>query len=341
MQTRTATRAAAICALELALAGCDGNYGCTIDLIDVCQKAADIGTYVGTDAASAIAGGNVVMTEGGALHVPAKMSFSLRTNVIGRSSPVIGLPTLRTDGTAGNSTFGIREGNAASYTVDAAFGALPGFRLGETRVGGVDVLGSATLVPVFGSRDLRVRSRGGLGYGAGVRLGLIEETRALPGLSVSAMWRQAPRFTGRTASLPMDDGREASISFTRIDVKTETIRLAASKRFGRFGLTGGLGRDGHDVTTEYSILVSGDPNTYTAVPTAVESTRNNAFGGVSLALGKATLGVELGTVFAGEKPFLVNTFGSRPIDRARTYVSFGVKMSAGRTDDSTPRVIRP
>ena len=61
--------------------------------------------------------------------------------------------------------------------------------------------------------------------------------------------------------------------------------------------------------------------------------RNNAFGGGSMALGRATLGVEAGTVFGGRQPALTNTFGERRIDRARGYVTVGVKMAAGRTLD--------
>jgi hypothetical protein len=320
-------------ALILMLSACsDGTLACTVALIDVCQKATDVSTYIGTEVAGAIVGGNAIMGEGGALNVPARMSLSVRTNMMGRSVPRIGNPALRTDGVAGTSTFAVREGTAATYVADVALGALPGFRVGETRVGGLDLLGSASLIPAFSSEDLQMHSKRRFGYGLGLRVGLIEETATLPGVSIAAIFRQAPRLTAATTWLPMADGRRARVSFTEIDVLARTLRVAASKRFGRFGLTGGLGRDSYDVTAGYRIAVSDDnESTYGPIPTSLELKRNTAFGGASLALGSATLGAEFGTVFAAGKPALVNTFGGKPIDRTRAFLTFGVKMSAGRT----------
>ena len=320
-------------ALTLTLGACDPVFYCGERLIDACRKAEDLSAFVGTEVAASNPVGNAVVGEGGAIHRQGKLSISVRTNMTTRSAPLMGRPVLRSDGVAGSTMFDTREDLAASFRADAAVGAFRGFRTHGTRVGGLDLLGSVSRIPAFGSEDLRVKPEGLLGFGIGLRLGLIQETHTLPAVSATAAYHGAPRFSAKTGPFPLADGGAVSISLDTIDVSTSTIRLAASKRFGRLGLTGGFGKDSYHVRSEYRVTSADYELDSGPQTTSMDLGQSNAFGGVSLALGAATLGAEAGTVFGGRQPALMNTFSDRRLDRSRSYFTLGVRMAAGRTFD--------
>lgn len=165
-------------------------------------------------------------------------------------------------------------------------------------------------------------------------MGLLGETRTLPAVSVSLASRGLPLFTLKTDPLPMSDGGSVSILLDQIRVNAITLHAAASKRIGRFGLTAGVGRDRYGVSTVYR-MVSPDYSidTGTEITAAANVHRRTAVGGASIALGRATLGVEAGSVFGGRDPTFVNTFGDQPLNRTRSFVTFGVRFAAGRTVD--------
>ena len=327
MNVRTLTSGAFL----LTLAACDGVY-CGDVLIDACRKAEDLAGFVGTEVAASHPVGNAVIGEGGGIHRQGRLSIGLRANTATLSAPVIGRPTLRRDGITG-TTFQTRNDRGTSFGADLAVGAFRGFRVRATRVGGVDLLGNLTRTPAFGSQDFRARSKGLAGVGIGLRLGVVQETRSIPGVSLTAATYVSQEYKAETGQLPLTDSGTVSIALRRLRGETGIVRVAASKQFGRFGLTGGVGTDSYHVTGDYRIK-SADPLLDSGWGSmSLDFRRNNAFGGGSIALGKATLGVEAGTVFGGRQPALTNTFGERRIDRARGYVTVGVKMAAGRTLD--------
>jgi hypothetical protein len=121
------------------------------------------------------------------------------------------------------------------------------------------------------------------------------------------------------------------ISFERGSFGTLEYRLAASKKAGDFGVSGGIGHNVYFITTAYDIDGG-------ALGTGVESTsfnvtRTAAFVGATYTRKQLTLGAELGRVMGGDLPAMVNTFGDRGPTPARNYLSLGVRVPAGRTLD--------
>jgi hypothetical protein len=57
------------------------------------------------------------------------------------------------------------------------------------------------------------------------------------------------------------------------------------------------------------------------------------FAGASVPLGKATLAVEAGRVSAPKDLHLLNTFAGSSMTKARTFVTAGMRIPAGRTLD--------
>ena len=124
-----------------------------------------------------------------------------------------------------------------------------------------------------------------------------------------------------------------SISLTDITISARMLRLAGSKQFGRYGITGGVGRNRYWTSSGYRV-VSPDSSEDSGVnATNAEVTRNDVFAGASLTLGPARVGGEIGRTFGAAGPVTLNTFGDGTAGRQRTYATIGVRFGAGRTHD--------
>jgi len=325
----------ACAALTLALGACDDGLYCTDLILDGCHKAEDLIAFVGKDIAASSTTGNVILGQGGALHSPRSVSMSLRTSMMRRATPQLGDATINGQPTSG--AFSAGEGTATSWSADIAIGALEGKRVGETRIGGLDVLGSVMLVPQFSTPGLTVDG-GGLGFGGGLRLGLVEETRALPGVSVSGTLRFLPSFELRSNQpVRLADGSWAQLSIDGLRVDTRDVRLAASKQLGRLSITGGLGRDWYAIRGTYRVVSADGADDSGSEEAWRDVARNSAFASASLALGRSiSVGAEAGRLFANAPASTHNTFSAEPSEQARTFLTVGVRLAG-----SLARTIRP
>ncbi|HEX6588831.1 MAG TPA: hypothetical protein VF039_07410 [Longimicrobiales bacterium] len=125
----------------------------------------------------------------------------------------------------------------AVFAIDGTVGVLEGFSPLPT-VGGVaslDLLWGAALVPLLVSDELG--GSGGWSWAAGARVGLLRESFTLPGVSVSAMFRQV-RDIGFG-----DDELETTDAYIRSDVNVVSVRAAATKSILLLNVTGGVGWD--------------------------------------------------------------------------------------------------
>ena len=318
--------------LLLALCACENGSFCYDRVLDGCRKAEDLAAFVAEQAAGSLAGGNSIIGESGVLQATGKMSISVRAQGVARSAPQLQGTMLRTDGVATGSDFRTEDGSAMSMSADVAVGGLRGFRAGATRIGGIDLLGNLTMVPGFHDNGLHVTSKG-LGFGVGVRVGVIEETRVLPAISFSVTARTLPTFSAETTPLATDAGGTMSISLTDIAVSARMLRLAGSKQFGRYGITGGFGRNRYFTSSAYRVT-SPDLTEDSGVNfTSASVTRSDVFAGASLTLGPARVGGEIGRTFGAAGPVMLNTFGDGTVGRQRTYATIGVRFGAGRTHD--------
>lgn len=211
---------------------------------------------------------------------------------------------------------------ALALGADVSLGVSPGFSVGPgMRMGAVDVLASATYVPfdlisreVFHSRSAQAA------LGAGVRLGVLAESGALPGVTVSVMYgrlgsvqigtacegeQQPDPFS--TANPPSTICRgEGDVAQASVSTAGWSARAAASKRLGPLGLAAGAGYDRFGGDFDVEVLGSrGTPifptRVYHSSGGEVENERWSGFLNASLALPFGALSGEAGWMQGGER----------------------------------------
>jgi hypothetical protein len=325
------THLVASAVLLVAALACAPGCGDLAPFADACTKARDLGYITGVQLADASSSGNAIIGQGGALHRQGKVVFALRAGGVARTSPRFAGVGIRTDSLATSTRFATDRGTTATISADIAAGAVSGVRVGDTRMGGVDLLLGVTAIPNRDLGSIHVRGKP-LDIALGLRLGILEETKSLPGLSLSAQLRTPPRYSVTMPPLIGDDGRHVSISLTQVDITTFGWRLAAAKTWGRFGLTGGVGRDSFRSSVSFTATVSDNvaspDNVIFNVP------KRTAFVGASLALGRATtLAAEAGSLYGGHMPGMLNVFGDGKVNAPRTYMTLGIRVVGGRPYD--------
>lgn len=313
---------------------CPGGAATSPDQIrqDACQKALDLFAFMAPQLGASITGGNTILGSGGALGGLGHFSVGLRANVIRGQLP-------QTDGV----TLGIQGRQASDFapksqvlglpSAEAAVGLFKGIPLGLTNILGVDVLLSAFYVPDVEEDGFSLSTTDGslkLGYGA--RIGILQETAIVPGVSVSVLRRDLP-----TANLTARVGTADSVRVEDFEATTTSWRLVASKRFMLVGVSAGAGQDRYDASASASAYVAPRAITVAGIPLSVgydgpvatasqEMTRTNVFGGLSLNLPFVRFAGEVGRVSGGSVPATFNTFGDRRPDDAYTYGSVGVRV---------------
>lgn len=313
----------------LATTAC-GN-SCDVMLVDACRRAEELGYLVAVQLGDMTAGGNAILGQSGALHAAGKMSVAVRGVGIRRETPRLRDVAIRQDSVLGVTTFPMKTGTAGSFAIDLAVGGLSGFKVRDTRVGAVDVLGSLSLTPTQQSAGLRLRFPDPRGLGLGVRIGLLEETRTLPAASLTAMVRGLATFSLDAPPSRIDSGGTATIQFRGASVGSIAFRLAMSKQVGRAGFTAGLGTESYHLSTDYEVVTAGNDLVGGAGTVDFHTTRQLGFAGASYALGRATLAAEVGRLTGGRSPAMASSFGGRPITAGRNFVAIGVRFAAGRT----------
>ena len=296
------------------------------DVQDACQKAADLFAFVAPQIAATLAGGNATLGQSGTVGGLGHFALTLRaTGLRGELPNVENVGVAR--GPAQSSQFGVDEQWFAVPQVDLALGVFGGFPIGLTSIGGIDLLLSGTFVPEVEEDDFSLTAPDGqfkLGYGA--RLGLVEETFAVPGVSVSYMRRELP--TVDVVALTADD----ELSVTGARVRVDSWRAVVGKRLLVAGIAAGIGQDRYDSQAAVSAVVCdgvlGVPvcqDASTAEPFSQKLTRTNAFANLSLHLAVLRLVGEIGRSWGGEAPTF-NTFEGTSASEPRLYGSVGLRV---------------
>jgi hypothetical protein len=187
--------------------------------------------------------------------------------------------------------------------------------------GRVDAVASVAYLP-FDLIDRRVfkGASGALGVGAGVRAGLLRESGAVPGLSVSVMYRHLNRVQAgntceseRRRDPTSTTDPPASVCNTPGDVAEAGVgtrglsaRAVLSKRLGALslGLGGGydvLSGDGDAAVLGAEGTVAAPANLYHARPIDVSNQRVSAFLDAALRLPGAAAVLQLGWMQGGER----------------------------------------
>jgi hypothetical protein len=294
---------------------------------DVCRKANDLFSFLVPQMGVALAGGNSVLGEGGTLGGWGKRSATLRLSAVNGNLPKNTLPLTLTRPAAVGDDFGASSTAVPMASLDLAIGAYEGIPVGLTNVFGVDVLVGITGIPAVKSGHFRLKStNASYAYSYGARVGILQESSVIPGISFSALHRALP--TLEADYTPTND----TIKVRNAQLSANAYRLVASKRFTVIGVAVGVGRDDIEGETGLGAVVNetvnGTPQRASIVfPTLQEKTsRTTAFVNASFGLFAARVVAEYGRSSAGTARETLNTFGGHRPNEAYSYGSLGVTI---------------
>jgi hypothetical protein len=290
---------------------------------DACQKAIDLFKYMAPQLGTSITGGNATLGQGGNLGGLGHFSLGLRVNAVQGSLPQIQNVTPSVTG-ATSTQFDTKDQLLPMPTADLAIGIFKGLPLAITNVGGIDLLVSAAYLPEFNNSGISVKVPDGslkLGYGA--RLGLLQESLLVPGVSVSFLKRDLP-----TVDIAANSGND-SLLVNNLSIKTTAWRVTASKSLLLFGLAAGIGQDTYKSSTDISAHVAARAFSPDArmgpVSLSQNMTRRNMFVDLSMNLLILKLTGEIGQVSGGTIN-TYNTFSGKQADDSRLYGSVGARF---------------
>lgn len=293
---------------------------------DACQKAQDLFAFVVPQIGVAVSGGNPLPGDAGTLGGFGKRAISLRVVAVEGRLPKNSVPiSVIPPNTRRSSDFGAARTIVPIPAVDLAIGLFPGLPLGVTNVGGVDLLVGATLLPSVSQNAFDVSPRnGGVGLAYGLRVGALQESSFVPGVSLSWQRRTTPTTDFRYA---VDND---TLSVTGTTVRADAFRLVASKRLALFGLAVGVGRDRIEGESRLDATVNetagGVPQRATVTLSGLRETasRNTAFANASFSVLLFRIVGEFGWSSAGTIRETVNTFGGRRANEGYRYGSLGL-----------------
>jgi hypothetical protein len=285
---------------------------------DACNRASDVFQFLAPQLAAAMAGGNPSPGIGGTLGGFPHVNVGVRANLVQSDLPRLDeADALSIDG-ARATEIPVTQSLLVVPQVDAQVGLFRGFKLGLplpglglTNLFGVDALLSATFLPnaSVGTTGAGLSLEGGaLAIGYGARLGLLEETMIVPGLSLSWMSRPTPSLS--VVATAAND----TIGVRNLSVSTTSWRITAAKTIPIIGLgvSAGYGQDAIDGKADLDLAVneaSLSPARYTARAAFTQSTsRTNLFVGAHVKLFLVRIGAEAGWVSGGDARVLRNAF---------------------------------
>lgn len=293
---------------------------------DACQKAIDLFQYVAPQLGTSITGGNATLGQGGNLGGLGHFSAGLRVNGVWGSLPQIQDITLATGGATNSPAIDTKTQIIPMPTADLSIGIFKGLPLALTNVGGVDLLVSAAYLPEFDGSGVSVKvPEGSLKLGYGARVGILQESLLVPGISVSYLVRDLP-----TVNITAHSGND-SLYVKNLSLKTKAWRVVASKSLLLFGLAAGVGQDKYDASADVSAHVAARtlPPTPAAdvapVSLSQNLTRTNVFADVSMNLLLFKITGEIGQVSGGTIN-TYNQFSGKQAADSRIYGSIGARF---------------
>jgi hypothetical protein len=288
---------------------------------DARQQAEDVFQYMAPQLGLAIVGGSPTMGKAGSLGGLGHFTVGLRGNALAGTLPQVSQFQQCYDG-ARSRTLPTQDRMMGLPAIDAAIGVFKGLPLGLTNVGGIDLLLSASYVRAIDTDYLDVTvPEGSLKIGYGARIGLLQESLLVPGVSVSVLRRDMP-----SVNVVGSSGNN-SLAVNNLNVKTTAWRLVASKSLLLFGLSAGMGRDTYDQSANITATVN-DPvfGTASASMSPEQSlSRTNMFAGASLNLLMLKVTGEVGRVSGGTVT-TYNQFAGSAADDSRLYGSVGLRF---------------
>lgn len=290
---------------------------------DICQKARDLFAFVIPQVGVAVSGGNPMPGDAGSLGGFGKRALSVRVVGVDGRLPRNNVPLSITGASSGD--FGAARTLIPLPAVDLGLGVFPGIPVGVTNVGGVDLLLGAMYLPSVTRNEFEVSPQnGGFAFAYGLRVGALQESSFVPGVSVSWQRRQLP--TTDFSYTPAND----TLIVDGTSVRSDALRVVVSKRITLFGLAAGVGQDHIEGESGMRAVVNetvgGTPLRQTVSLTGLResTTRKTAFVNASFSLLAFRLVGEYGWSSAGSLRSTVNTFGGRSANEGYRYGSLGI-----------------
>ncbi|MCC7004184.1 MAG: hypothetical protein IT357_18660 [Gemmatimonadaceae bacterium] len=284
---------------------------------DACQKAVDLWGYMMPQLGTSLVGGSHTLGMGTTLGGFGHFAIALRANAVRGDLPDLSTISVSAAGRQ-NSNLDTQEQFVGLPGVDFAIGVFKGFPLGVTRVGGVDFIGSVTYIPeIEGDGTSIAPTDGSTKFGFGARVGLLEQSLIVPGVSFSYLVRDLP-----TVDLTAE-ASNATFAINDFSLKSKSWRIAAQKNLLLFQLGAGFGQD----TYESGASINGTYNGVTPfnASAAQELTRTTMYGSLGFNLFLAKLVAEVGQVSGGDVTTF-NTF-TNEADKSRLYGTVGLRIS--------------
>ena len=346
--TRFAPRtalAAALAALPLAaspLAAQGGGVsasciGAPRPLLDACQKSVDVFALLAPQLGTALAGGNAIIGQGGAFGRLGRLTIGLRVTAFEGALPDPANLTVSVDGPQ-RSDIAVSRQFVGAPAADAALAVFPGLDVGPVRVGALDALATATYIPTYESGEFSVRtSDGAVKIGYGGRLGLVQETAALPSVAVTYLRRDLPRVDLIAAVAASGSRLDDTVGVRDLAVKTGALRVVVGKRIALFGVAVGAGEDRYTSRARLGAVVNetvvGLPiSRYEAPTVALEQSliRRSVFGDLSLNLPGFRVAGEVGRTSGARDVSTYNGFDGGAVrpDDAITYYAVSVRVGS-------------
>src|SRR3982751_1139053 len=256
--------------------------------------------------------------QGGNLGGLGHFSVGFRVNAVQGSLPQIQDISLSTNGATNTPPIDTKSQLIPMPTADLAIGIFKGLPLAITNVGGVDLLVSAAYLPEFDNSGVSVKvPNGSLKLGYGARVGILQESLLVPGVSVSYLVRDLP-----TVNVAANSGSD-SLLVDKLSLKTKAWRVTASKSLLLFGLAAGFGQDKYDASTAIRAHVAArtvpPTSAANAGPVSISQnlTRTNVFADVSMNLLLFKVTGEIGQVSGGT----INTYNTFNGKRSEEHTS--------------------
>jgi len=292
---------------------------------DACQKAIDLFQYLAPQLATTVAGGNATLGQAGSLGGLGHFSAGFRVNALQGSLPQVQNVTPVVTGEV-KSNYDTKTQLFPMPTAELAIGIFKGLPLAITNVGGIDLLVSAAYLPEFNSSGVSVKvPNGSLKLGYGARVGILQESLLVPGVSVSYVRRDLP-----TVDIAANSGND-SLYVNNFSLKTTAWRVVASKGLLLFGIAAGIGQDKYESSTDVSAHLAAravpPTSAFTSTPVSLAQniTRTNVFADLSLNLLLFKLTGEIGQVSGGTIN-TYNTFSGTQAADSRIYGSVGARF---------------
>ena len=293
---------------------------------DACQQAYDLYQFMAPQLGLALAGGNATLGVGSTLGGLGHFSIGVRGNVFQGALPQVDQFQTSSTG-AQQRSLPTKDQYLGLPTADAAIGLLSGIPLGLTNVLGVDLLVSAAYVPTVNSGTVSVTPSQSLQIGYGARIGILQESIVVPGVSVTYLKRDLPTtsITGTSSN--------SSLKISNLSVNTTAIRVVASKSLLLFSFAAGGGIDKY----EQSATISATLNNVVGIPGVTSGTatvpgtsqslqRTNIFFDAAINLPLFKIVGEVGQVSGGTVQ-TYNSFVGGRADKSQQYFSGGLRIA--------------